>query len=89
MFLEIITGGSHHLPHQSLVGGEDAKSRPMIQVLGPGGRGTDKKCTKRVSLLITLKMEVTAAFIPQIIKMTFSATKLNENLKTRLLYKIQ
>lgn len=43
MFLEIITGGSHHLPHQSLVGGEDAKSRLMIQVLGPGGRGTDPK----------------------------------------------
>ena len=34
-------------------------------------------------------MEVTAAFIPQIIKMTFSATRLNENLKTRLLYKIE
>lgn len=26
---------------------------------------------------------------PQIIKMTFSATRLNENLKTRLLYKIE
>lgn len=43
MFLEIITEGSHHLPHQSLIDGEDAKSRPMIQVLGPGRRGTDKK----------------------------------------------
>lgn len=64
MFLEIITGGSHHLPHQSLADGEDAKSRPVIQVLGPGGRGTDKKSTKMVSLLITLKTEVTATFIP-------------------------
>lgn len=89
MFLEITIEGSHHLPCQGLVGGEDAKSRPMIQALGPGGRGTDKKCTKRVSLLITLKTKVTAAFTPQIIKMTFSATRLNENLKTRPLNKIE
>lgn len=39
--------------------------------------------------MITLKTKVTAAFTPQIIKMTFSATRLNENLKTRPLNKIE
>lgn len=46
LLLEITIEGSHHLPCQGLVGGEDAKSRPMIQVLGPGGRGTEKNVRK-------------------------------------------